>query len=298
VRPDYRLAGVAAVICAAMLWGTTGTLQAALPDGREPLAVAALRLSIGAAALLMLAAATPAGRTAFRDLPLRGIVFAGLSIGLYNLLFFLAVLRAGVGIGTAIAIGSAPVWVTAFEIITTRRLPRGRRALGQALSITGAGLLVASGEAGSGLASGALLAALSGAAYAAYSLATSRIGHLAPPATLAAATFSVAALITAPVLLVVPTAWLAEVRVWPVLLFLGVGATAVSYAMYTWGLRRVAPSTAVTLALAEPLTAWVLAILVVGEPATLPRLAGAALLMAGLAIVTLTPSRTRIPAAR
>jgi len=63
-------------------------------------------------------------------------------------------------------------------------------------------------------------------------------------------------------------------------------------------LRRVAPSTAVTLALAEPLTAWVLAILVVGEPATLPRLAGAALLMAGLAIVTLTPSRTRIPAAR
>ncbi len=298
MKTDFRMVGIAAVICAAMLWGTTGTLQAALPEGREPLVVASLRLSIGAAALLMLAAATPAGRVAFRTLPLPGILFAGLSIGLYNLLFFLAVVRAGVGIGTAIAIGSAPVWVTAFEIATTRRLPQARRALGQALSIAGAGLLVATGEAGSGLASGALLAALSGAAYAAYSLATSRIGHLAPPATLAAATFSVAALMTLPVLVLVPTAWLAGSGVWPVLLFLGVGATALSYALYTWGLRRVAPSTAVTLALAEPLTAWVLATLVVGEPATLPRLAGAGLLLAGLAIVTLTPARNRPTAPR
>ncbi|MSU89051.1 EamA family transporter [Rhodobacteraceae bacterium 2CG4] len=290
MRDGARLAGIAAVIAAAMLWGTTGTLQAALPPDRQPLVVGALRLAIGALALLALALSAPATRAAFRGLPPGGVLFAGLAIGAYNLLFFLAVLRAGVGVGTAIAIGSAPVWVTAWEVAATRRLPRGRRAAGQALSIAGAGLLVATGDTGDALAGGALLAALAGAAYAAYSLATSRIGHRAPPATLAAATFGVAALATLPVLALAPTAWLAAPEVWPVLAFLGVGATALAYALYTWGLRRLAASTAVTLALAEPLTAWVLATLVVGEPATLPRLAGAALLLAGLAMVTLSPA--------
>jgi len=53
----------------------------------------------------------------------------------------------------------------------------------------------------------------------------------------------------------------------------------------------VPASTAVTLALAEPLTAWVLALVVVGESATPLKLAGAALLLAGLYVVT-TDKRT------
>ncbi|WP_417524741.1 DMT family transporter [Marinovum sp.] len=287
-----RLAGIFAVIAAAALWGTTGTVQALLPEGKQPLIVAALRLGFGALSLIVLALARTESRRAFGALPLGGVLFAGLSIGLYNLLFFWAVLETGVGVGTAIAIGSAPLWVTAYEIVVKHQLPAGLRALGQGVSILGAALLVlsdASGAGGSVL--GVTLAALSGAAYAAYSLATSRISQSAPSATVAAATFSVAAFAVLPVFLFVPIGWLAAPQVWPALIFLGVFATGLSYALYTWGLGRVAASTAVTLALIEPLTAWVLATLVVGEPLSAVKLAGAALLIAGLAIVTIFPRR-------
>ena len=58
-----------------------------------------------------------------------------------------------------------------------------------------------------------------------------------------------------------------------------------------WSLGRIAASTAVTLALIEPVTAWLLATFVVGEAVTAAKLAGAVLILAGLAIVSLVPAR-------
>lgn len=286
-----RALGILAVIAAAALWGSTGTVQALLPEGKQPLVVAALRLGFGAAALIALAALRAESRRALHRLPVGGVVFAGFAIAVYNLLFFWAVIETGVGVGTAIAIGSAPLWVTAYEVLVRRQFPGPLRAFGQALSICGAALLVLSGAGGSSSLFGLGLAALSGAAYAAYSLATSRISQSAPSATVAAATFAVAGVAVLPVFLIVPLGWLAAPGVWPALAFLGVIATGLAYALYTWGLGRVAASTAVTLALTEPLTAWVLATLVVGEALTLTKLAGAALLIAGLAVVTVCPRR-------
>lgn len=292
--PSHRALGVGAVIVAAILWGSTGTVQALLPVS-DPFAVGALRLAFGAAALLALALASPAGRRGFRALPWRGVVFAGLAIGAYNLLFFRAVLDAGVGVGTAVAIGGAPIWATAYEAAFRGRRPGAFRAAGQAASILGVALLALAGGGGASL-TGVVLAALAGACYAAYSLATSALGGRAPAATLAAATFSVAALAASPVLFFSPLGWLAAPQSWPAMLFLGVIATGLSYRLYTAGLARVAASTAVTLALAEPVTAWILATLVVGEPLTPQKLAGALLILIGLAAVALTPVRGRRPA--
>ena len=72
--------------------------------------------------------------------------------------------------------------------------------------------------------------------------------------------------------------------------FLGLVATALAYVLYTWGLIHVAASTAVTLALAEPLTAWVLATGIVGEPLTPLKMLGAAMVLLGLAAVAATRS--------
>ncbi len=281
-----RVLAVAAVLGAAVLWGTTGTVQALLPAEREPLVVAACRLASGAAALLALACVSTASRRAFRDLPWPRIVAAGSAIGVYNLMFFAAVTQTGVGVGTVLAIGSAPVWATVFELVLSGRLPDRRRLVGQGIAILGAALLVLSGTGAPGSLTGMAVAALAGSAYAAYSLITSRIGQAAPSATIAAATFAVAAVLVSPALVVLPSEWVLQPASWPKLLFLGIFATGLSYVLYTWGLQRVAASTAVTLALAEPLTAWLLATLVVGEPLTPARLAGAGLLVMGLAVVT------------
>lgn len=277
--------GVLAVVAAAALWGSTGTVQALLPDARDPLVVGAARLALGAAALMALAALSRGGLAGLARAPRRPVLFAGLAIGLYNLLFFAAVARAGVGLGTAIAIGSAPVWVSLHDTLIRRRPPRGLRLLGQAVSIAGAALLVLSGGGAAGSALGMGLAALSGASYAAYSVATSRAASgEAPPVSVAAATFAAAALVAAPVYALRPVGWAFAPDAWPLLLGLGVFSTGVAYAFYTWGLRHVAAATAVTLALVEPLTAWLLATLVVGEPVTLLKAAGALMLLAGLAL--------------
>lgn len=298
MRNASRALGVVAIIAAAILWGMTGTIQALLPEGKQPLVVAAMRLLIGAAALVALALLTKGSRVSFRDLPVAGIVLAGLAIGLYNIVFFLAVIEAGVGIGTAIAIGSAPLWVTLYEFAARRQIPGALRIFAQAISIAGACLLVFSGGNNEGSPIGFILAPLAGAAYAAYSLITSTISQQAPSATIAASTFSVAAIAVSPVLFFTPLAWLADIKVWPALICLGICSTGISYAFYSWGLTRVAASTAVTLALAEPLTAWLLATFIVGEDVTIMKIAGAALLMAGLAIVSLTPAEPTMPAKR
>ena len=293
-------AGLLAVIGAAILWGTTGTVQSLMPAARDPLAVGALRLLVGAATLAALALARDDSRRGFRCLHGPAVIAAGLAMAAYNLLFFRAVLSAGVGVGTALAIGSAPVWVTLAELALGRGRPDRRRLAGQAVSIAGAALLVLAGTGGTAspgaAATGALLALLAGGCYALYSLATRGAGRGAPPATVAAASFAVAALATLPVLVLRPPVWLAAPGALPALLFLGIAATGLAYALYTWGLARVGAVTAVTLALIEPATAWVLATVVVGEPLTLPRLLGAGLILAGLAIVTLGPARRSRPA--
>ncbi|MGP3698105.1 DMT family transporter [Rhodobacter sp. NSM] len=289
-----RTLGLLAVILAAILWGTTGTVQSLLPPEREPLVVAAIRLGVGAATLGLMALATPESRRALAHLPWRPVLTAGLAIGLYNLLFFVAVTKAGVGVGTAIAIGSAPVWVTVYEVLVLRRLPGALQGVAQGLSILGAVLLVAEGGDTTSL-PGVALAAGAGASYAAYSLATGRIGERVPSGTLAAATFGIAACLAAPALLFLPVAWSMKPDAWPALLFLGTVSTGLAYALFTRGLARIATSTAVTLSLVEPLTAWILAIWVVGEAVTVQRLTGALLVFVGLALVTVAPAR-RAPA--
>lgn len=282
---------IGAILLAAVLWGTTGTVQTFLPEGRDPLAVGALRLLVGAATLLLMALARPEGRRGFARLPWGGVLVAGMAIGGYNLLFFRAVTETGVGIGTAIAIGSAPIWATAFEVAANRQWPGSSRLLGQGVSITGVALLALAGGGASGSLLGVLLAAAAAACYASYSMVTSRVGHRAPSVTIAAATFSVAALMTSPVLLVTPLGWVSSPQGWAWIAFLGVGVTGLSYALYTWGLTRVAASTAVTLALAEPVTAWLLASAVVGEPVTAQKVVGALLVLVGLVVVTLAPAQ-------
>lgn len=277
--------GVAAVIVAAILWGSTGTIQAVLPAGRDPLAVAWIRCFIGGLALLLFCLFHGPNRRAIPALPFRRIGAAALAIALYNIFFFSGVSMVGVGVGTAIALGSGPIWVSLYEALARRKRPSRKVLLGQAISILGVVALVSSNDLNGGSAYGYLFAALAGLSYAAYSLLTSRIGRSAPSGAVAAATFVAAAVIMLPVLPFASLAWLGAGSIAP-LMFLGVAVTGIAFFLFTYGVGKMAASSAVTLTLAEPLTAWVLATVVVGEELSALKVLGAALLLAGLWIVT------------
>ena len=69
--------------------------------------------------------------------------------------------------------------------------------------------------------------------------------------------------------------------------YTGIVTAGVGYLLYSMAMRHIAPATGVTLALAEPVTAFVLAVLVVGERPGWPAVGGGLLVLGGLLVVVL-----------
>ena len=100
------------LLLAAILFGTTGTAQALLADGRSPLAIGAGRIVVGGIVLAALAAVAggwrPGGADRSRTWPMGWVLLAGAGVAIYQLAFFSALTMTGVAVGTVVAIGSGP----------------------------------------------------------------------------------------------------------------------------------------------------------------------------------------------
>jgi drug/metabolite transporter, DME family len=101
--------GILPLLSASMLWGTSGTAQALAHLQVDPPRIGATRLLCGAAALIVIAAVT--GRLRARELIAPGrrrwLVTAGVATAVYQAAFFAALSRTGVALGTLVALGSA-----------------------------------------------------------------------------------------------------------------------------------------------------------------------------------------------
>ncbi len=288
--------GTALVLIAALLWGTTGTAQALAPAGATPLAVGALRLLIGGSALLVLALA----RGAFRrggSWPPGATFLATVSMAAYQLCFFAAVARTGIAVGTVVAIGSGPIVAGLLGMIFLTERPTARWLLATALAIAGCTLLALADPGPGGLrldALGVLLAVGAGASYAVYTIASKALlAHQLPDAVTAVAFFG-GALLLAPLLFVVDLSWLLEPRGLLVALHLGLPATALAYWCYIRGLLTVPAASAVTLALAEPVTAALLGVIVIGERLSGPAWLGVALVASGLGVLVWRAGKAKV----
>lgn len=290
--------GVALVLSAAALWGTTGTAQSFATGALSPTWFGALRLLVAAAffaACFALqrpgrgAAAAPAA--AAPAMPWPALLGAGLAMAAYNLAFFAGVRGAGVAVGTAIALGSGPVWAGVLQSLLARRVPAAPWWLGTALAVGGGVLMSLSGGTGAaGVApAGIALCLLAGLSYAAYTLLSQRVLRATTPAGLTLHAFAVAAA------LALPAAWwesgapggaagvgLADVLA---VLYVGVVTSGVAYLLFSHALRHVAAASAVTLALAEPVVAFGLAVAVVGERPSAAAFMGLVLVVAGVLAV-------------
>lgn len=277
------LAAALAVVAAGVLFGTTGTAQELGPDGSTPLGVGAFRIAVGAVALWAAAAHTV--RVSPRPRPaLVAIGAAGVAV--YQPGFFTGTERLGVALGTIVALGSAPVFAGLLESLAGR--PPGRPWLvATAAVLTGGSLVVAGGESGAELSAVGMAGALAaGLGYASYAIATKRMILGGVDSTVASAwQFSVAAVLLAPLLAWEPLGWLRTADGIAMALHLGLVATGLAYVLYGWGLRQVDTSTATTLTLAEPVTAALLAVLVLDERLRWFGWIGAVVVIAGLAVV-------------
>ena len=260
-------------IAAAVLWGTTGTAQALAPVGTDSLAIGAVRLAIGGAALLVLAL----GRGSLcrgQPWPKAATLLAAISMAAYQPFFFGGVARTGVAVGTVVAIGSGPVWAGLLGGLVRGERPSRRWLGATTLAILGCALLVAVGGEINVDAVGVGLALAAGLAYAAYAVASKGTLDLLSPDAATAVIFILGALFLSPLLFTADLTWLAQPRGLAVALHLGLIATALAYACFARGLRAAPVASTVTLTLAEPLTAALLGIFLLGEQLTLPAAAG------------------------
>lgn len=284
--------GTLLILLAAVLWGTTGTTQALAPPGAHPLTVGALRLAVGGGALLLLALFRgQITRDCFRQ---PGVtLLAALLVATYQLAFFEAVATTGVAVGTMVAIGSGPLFAGLLAYLVHKERPDRRWLIATALAVAGLSMLFvpAPGSVLQVRTTGVLLALAAGASYAGYTLAIKRLLPGRSPDAVIAVVFTLGGLLLAPFLFRSELRWAVEPDGLLVVLHLGLVATALAYLLFARGLRSVPAVHAVTLSLAEPLTAAALGILVLNERPTLAAAIGMGLVLAGLVVLGTTRSR-------
>jgi DME family drug/metabolite transporter len=276
------------ILAAAVLWGTTGTAQAFAPHGAQPASVGAVRLVVGGFALLLFAAVRGAFRGQKQWLSSASIT-AGVCIALYQLCFFAGVSRTGVAAGTIVAIGSAPIFAGLLGLVIRGERQGWRWGLATSLAVLGCAALVADrGELRVNL-FGLLLALGAGLAYATYAVASKGLLEKQSPEAAMAIVFCLGAVLLLPVLVTSDLTWIATPHGLGVALHLGLVTTAFAYILFARGLRLIPVATAVSLSLAEPLTAALLGLVVLGEQLTLLAFSGIGLIFSGLIFLSINP---------
>jgi DME family drug/metabolite transporter len=292
------LLGLLLIAVAAASWGTTGATMTLLSRdaAASPLLVGWSRLAIAAPCLVLAAGAARLGARhptrrawpSLRDLPLCAAL--GLAMAAYQVCYFRAVTLVGVATAALLAICSAPLLIAVLaaallgeRLTSLVRLSLGMAVAGTALLVVGPrGLDQVTGHFGLG----ALLALGAGVSYAVYAVAAKGLLARVTPLAVAAITFALAAVFLAPALLGEEALLHTLSAGWPLFLYLGVGPTAVAYALFTAGLTRVPATAAGIVSLLEPLTATTLGLVVFGERLGAVGTAGALLLLLALALLT------------
>lgn len=298
-----RLQGVALVLLAASLWGTTGTAHGLADSALAATWFGALRLAVAAlffAALASMANVHRGAHAVHGDATWPACIGAGLCMAAYNLAFFAGIRTSGVALGTAVALGSGPLWAGVLQALLQRRWPALSWWFGTALAVTGGALMAGIGGAASGTAGawGLTMCSIAGLSYAVYTLLVKRLAATLPTATITLRAFAVAAAVALPI-----AAWSSGLpatlsgREAATVLYLGVFSTGVAYLLFSLALRRVSAATGVALALFEPVMACLLAAGVLGEAVGAAAWGGLALVLAGVVVVVRAelsaPSATR-----
>ncbi len=293
--------GLLQVCAAGVLWGTGGLVVTVLHEreGLGAMTVSAWRMLLGALALIAFALASRRWRavvSTMRAHPALAIT-VGFGTAIYQGLYFVSVLMVGVSVATVVSLGLAPVLASLAEHWRARTRPDGREVAVLAAALTGLLLISLTASHGSSApadspALGLLLAVAAGATYA----ATTVLGH-----TLAQRVDSVAlttCATAAGAVLLAPFFVIASLSGDPVgtsdpgsialLVYLGVATMGLSYALLYAGLRTTSGSAATIATLVEPLSAALLAMVLLAERLPWPAWVGGALILA--AVVALKPT--------
>ncbi|MDR0203290.1 MAG: EamA family transporter [Delftia acidovorans] len=294
--------GIAFVSVAAVLWGTTGTAQSLGAGGLSPFWVGAAQLAVSSmflGALLAVSHWRLRGRAGQGGAPVQPLlpnpvrlglrpswfVLASMGIGGYSIFFYEGVTLTGVAVGTAVAIGSGPIWAGLMQALVLRAPLSALWWAGTLVSVAGGAAMVMARGGATLSWSGLALCLLAGLSYAGYALINKRLVTHMSPRVVNFYVFTGAACMAVPIALLqsgLPQWSLPAVLV---VVYLGVVVSGLAHMLFSIGLRSISGPTGVTLSLIEPVAAFVLAVWIVGERQPLQSWLGLLAVLAGLMLV-------------
>lgn len=273
------------VLSAAILWGTTGTAQTFIPTTVDPFFVSMLRLAIGGIILLMVLGLM--GKLKFADWPWKKTLLTAAFLAVFQYCFFSSVRLTGVAIGTVLSIGSAPVFAGLFESFVLKKPPSRKWMMATVLTIAGCAILFFNKELVVFSPLGAMFAIAAGLLFALYTLNNKRIVEENGALKTVAVVFTISAMMLLPFMFFFESnGILTKTGIFSIL-YIGVVTTAIGYVLYSVGLKNVTSSSATTIALAEPLTAAILSVVVVGEYLNASGWFGVFMILIGLVILSM-----------
>lgn len=271
----------AAVVVAAVLFGTTFVTVQAAVDDVEPVPFLAVRFLIGAAVL------TPFAMRSGRGQPHKGLVRAGVACGLALLagyVFQTVGLQYTSPTVSAFITYLLIVIVPLIGAVLGRRLPSPGVAAGVVLSVVGLALLTG-GASGAGFGRGEALTLACAFAFAIHIVI---LGEVAP--RFDSIRLNTIQLATVGALSFVPGFFLGGYRftttAWVAAAFTAVAATAIAFALQVYGQRRVGPTRVALLFMIEPVAAAALG-WVTGDRLSWTGFVGAVLILGGIALAEL-----------
>ncbi|MDG9705261.1 EamA family transporter [Streptomyces sp. DH37] len=285
--------GLLYLIVAGVAWGTAGAAAALLYRASDlgPIALSFWRYVGGIALLLAflpLRRTAGAGRAAASAAPeprrrrVGRIVATGLGLTLFQTAYFAAVQATGLAVGTVVTLGAGPVLIALGARLTMgERLGRGGLAavIGALAGLT---VLCLGGDGTTVRPLGVGLALLSASGYAAITLLTrwmGRDGGGGDPYSTTTWAFGIGAVCLLPLGLaegLLPHTTEDPLRVLVLLAYTAAVPTALAYALYFAGAAVVRSATASVIMLIEPVSAAVIAVVLLGERLTAATVVGTA----------------------
>ncbi len=271
------------------LWGVSFiSIKLALQEV-SPVTLIVVRFALGA--LIVGAAAWARGefrQLRRRDLPaLAGVGLIG--IALQQILQVSGQATAEASVAAFLA-STAPAFTVLLAALFLREAPRPWQIAGILLATGGAIIVATNGQWGGLLtgnfgAPGNLLVLASSVVWALLTILSKRAVKNRPPLLVTTAMFFFGGLFVAP-LFIVQQGWreLATVSVagWGAILFTSVVCTAGAYLLTTWALKHLAASRVALIQNIEPLTAVIVAALLLNEAVTPAMLLGGAAILGGV----------------
>jgi len=287
-----RLMGVFLIAVSAAAFGTMAIFaRLAYEAGANPITVLFLRFSLAAIVMVTIMAAKkmafPRGRTLITLLFMGGLGYVGLSLA-----FFTALTMAPAGM-VAILLYLYPAFVTLLAAIFLKKPITTLKLV--ALSLTFGGTILIIGlDGGRGQNLGIVLAIAAAVLYSIYIVVGSKVINNADAFSASTVVVLAAGVVFSAIVAVKGAEFPATLIGWVSAFAIALISTALAIVTFFAGLKRIDPANASMISTLEPVITVVLAVIVLGETLTMPKILGGMLILAAVALLAKSEANSKV----